>query len=227
MRKEKIAAGEYYHLYNRGNHGEFIFLDEADRIRFLFLILYLQLPLPFANNDYHANLFRRHGVFYLHANREAITVALPKRHIDLISFALMPNHFHLVVCAREDAGISKYMQRVLNAYTKYFNTKHNKKGHLFEGPYHLVHVKSNVQLLHLSAYVHRNPREIREWKNKEERYPYSSFPDYVGESRWGELLVPKIILEQFKSGDDYKRFVETSSAKTTGERLDDIHLIED
>ena len=227
MRKEKPAAGVYYHLYNRGVRQEPIFLENADRIRFLFLMLYCQLPLPLTDNDYHAKLFQKHGSFYLHANREQVNAALPLRRVELVNFCLMPNHFHITVLAKQDDGISKYMQRALNAYTKYFNIKHKKTGHLFQGPYQLVRVKNNDQLLHLSAYIHRNPRELREWKNKEADYSFSSLSDYTSKNRWGELLKPGIVLEQFKSGDDYKKFVETSSAKTIENKLEKEHQFEE
>lgn len=264
MRREKPVAGTYYHLYNRGVRQEPIFLENSDRIRFLFLLLYCQLPLPLSNNEYHANLFEKHGSFYLHANRDQILAALSSRRVELVNFCLMPNHFHLSVLARtnfpierggraarkiasagkdsdmrdaseenlhgrakEESGIPKYMQRALNAYTKYFNIKHKKTGHLFQGPYQLVRVKNNDQLLHLSAYIHRNPRELREWRGREFDYPHSSLQDFVGENRWGELLKPDIVLGQFKSGSDYKRFVETSSAKTLENKLEKEHQFEE
>ncbi|MSU56437.1 MAG: hypothetical protein EXS51_04010 [Candidatus Taylorbacteria bacterium] len=227
MRKEKPVAGNYYHLYNRGVRQELIFLENADKIRFLFLLLYCQLPLPLSNNEYHSSIFEKHGSFYLHANREQISAALPHRRVELVNFCLMNNHFHLTVLAREDTGVSKYLQRVLNAYTKYFNIKHKKTGHLFEGPYQLVRVKGNDQLLHLSAYIHRNPRSIRELRGKESSYPFSSLSDYTLENRWDKLLKPGIILEQFKGGDDYKKFVETSSAKSIENKLAEEHLIEE
>ena len=227
MRKEVLAPGEHFHIYNRGVRGEPIFLERADQIRFLFLLLYCQLPLPLTDNAYHANLFEKHGSFYLHAKREQVNAALQKRRVELVNFSLMTNHFHLTVKAVEDGGVSKYMQRALNAYTKYFNIKHKKEGHLFQGPFQAVHVKGNEQLLHLSAYIHRNPRDIREWRNKEDRYPFSSYPDYAGENRWGELLKSGVVLDQFESPQSYKKFVDTSTAKAIEGKLEKEHLKDD
>ncbi|MDO8593887.1 MAG: transposase [bacterium] len=227
MRKEKLVAGNRYHVYNRGVRSEPIFLENSDRTRFLFLLLYCQLPFPLSNNEYHSNLFEKHGSFYLHANREQINAALPHRHVELESFCLMPNHFHVSMLAREDTGVSKYMQRVLNAYTKYFNIKHKKTGHLFEGPFKAVRVESSEELLYLSAYIHRNPRELREWRNKEAEYPFSSLLDYTSENRWGDLLMSKTILKHFKDEEEYKSFVEKSSSKTIESKLSEEHLFED
>jgi putative transposase len=131
----------------------------------------------------------------------------------LINFTLMPNHFHLIIRELKEGGISQYMQRVLNAYTKYYNTKYKISGHLFQGPFQIVYIKNDNQLLYLSAYIHRNPGEIKEWTGKEHIFPYSSYQDCINKNRWGELLKTDIITEQFSTGEKYKSFVETSGAK--------------
>ena len=148
------------------------------------------------------------------------------RYIELESFVLMPNHFHLMVFESKAGGTAQYMQRVLNAYTKYFNAKYQKVGHLFQGPFKAVHIENNRQLLHLSAYIHKNPGEIIGWKNKEHIFPWSSYRDYVDANRWGKLLKTNIIHSQFSNRKEYKRFVQTSSAKESKENLDKELLID-
>ncbi len=225
MRKVKIAQGEHYHIYNRGNRRQSLFLDDSDWSRFLFLILYMQSPAPVTNIGHRVKLYLKHKTFSLYD--VLVEDICKRRYVDLINFCVMPNHFHLTVYEREKSGIARYMQRVLNAYTKYFNVKYKKEGHVFQGPFQAVRVTTNEQLLHLSAYIHRNPRDIREWRGKEGTFPFSSLPDYISENRWGELLVPKIILEQFKDRADYKKFVDTSSTKILEEKLDEAHRRED
>ena len=138
---------------------------------------------------------------------------MKKRTVELVAFCIMPNHFHLIIKELEEGGIATYMQRVLTAYSKYYNTKYEKSGHVFQGPYQAVHVGDNRQLLHLSAYIHRNPREISKWFNKEDQYQWSSYRDYIGENRWGDLLLLDIVLGQFKNKKKYHEFVKTSPAK--------------
>jgi putative transposase len=154
--------------------------------------------------------------------KDKIKKIVNTRYVELVVFALMQNHFHLIVHEFQEGGISQYMQRALNSYTKYFNTKYGKSGHLFQGPYQIIHIKNNEQLLHLSAYAHRNPREIAQWNNKEHLFPWSSYQDYIKENRWGELLKHQIITEQFSSPEDYRNFVETSGTKL---QLDKKHFI--
>src|SRR3989344_1602201 len=218
MRKTPIAEGEYYHIFNRGNNKQTIFFDKKDKVRFLFLIIYFQAYIFFENIGRQVSYYIKNEVFNIDADLEK--KLLNKRNVELINFVLMPNHFHLVLCEFKEGGISQYMQRVLCAYTKYFNTKYKKSGHVFQGPYKAVNIKNNNQLLYLSTYIHRNPREISEWKNKEHLYPWSSYRDYLEDNRWGELLKQDIILEQFSSKKEYSVFTKSSPAKELIENLD-------
>ena len=107
------------------------------------------------------------------------------------------------------------MQRTLNGFARYTHTRYGKVGHVFEGPFKAVHIEDNNQFLYLSAYVHKNPKELKEWRKQWERYPWSSHQDFVGNNRWGELLSRDIILKQFKDSKEYAKFVKTSTAKET------------
>lgn len=221
MRKIKMVPGEYYHIFNRGNHKQNILSDQRDWARLLFLILYFQSPINFYNLGRQTSHYVKHRVFNISKDLEKEVAQ--KRDIEVTNFTIMPNHFHLTLLEVKESGIAKYMQRILNSYTKYFNTKYEKIGHLFQGPYKAVHIRDNDQLLYLSTYIHRNPREIKKWKNKEEFYPWSSYQDYVNKNRWGELLESKVILSQFANKNQYDNFVKTSPAK---DKMDEEILID-
>src|SRR3989338_2274566 len=211
MRKNKITTGGYYHIFNRGNNKQNIFSDQRDWVRLLFLILYFQSPINFYNLGRQTSYYVKHRVFNISKDLEKTIIE--RRYTDLINFAIMPNHFHLTLAETSEGGISKYMQRVLNSYTKYFNTKYDKVGHLFQGPYKAVPIDNNEQLLYLSTYIHRNPREIQEWKNREKYYPWSSYQDYTKENRWGEILKREVIISQFLGKNKYSDFFKMSPAK--------------
>jgi putative transposase len=223
-----FAPEEYYHLYGRGGQKRTIFYDDQDHHRFLFLILFLQSDFINSKED---NLSRRASQFVRHLVRhpmsnitpEEVSKIVKKRSVELTSFCFMPNHFHLIIKELAEGGISRYMQRVLNAYTKYFNAKYKTSGHLFQGPFQAVHVASNDQLLHLSAYIHRNPRGLKGWRDKEADYQWSSYQDYIGHNRWGELLTQEIVLDQFTTQQEYDKFLRSSSAKT--DQLDEEHYL--
>ncbi|MEA1929916.1 MAG: transposase [Patescibacteria group bacterium] len=220
MRNISSAPGEYYHLFNRGMSKQNIFFDKNDWVRFLFLILHLQSPTVFQNIGRPVKEFVKHSVFNTGDQVEKITA---NRYVTLATFCLMPNHFHLIIKEEEEGGIATYMQRILNGYTKYINTKYKKTGHLFQGPYKIVHVESDRQLLYLSAYIHKNPRELKEWRGRENHYPWSSYKDF-DHNRWPDLLVPNIIVDSFRNKKECKEFIQGSTAKTFEEELDEESL---
>lgn len=217
MKRERIALGEHYHIYNRGNNKENIFLDERDWTRFLFLVISHQTSLPITNIGRYVTNFIEHQTFNI--SGLVTEKILKNRIVDLEIFALMPNHFHLLVREKEAGGISKYMQRIQDSHTKYINIKYGKFGHVFQGVFQRVRVESNEQLLHLSAYIHRNPREIKQWKGKEHLYPWSSYRDYTDKNRWDKFLKTDLILGQFSHDGEYKEFIETSGTKLLGNNL--------
>lgn len=217
--KRLFGVGEYYHLFNRGSHRSQIFHDDSDRKRFLFYILHYQSPQSFRNMQRLIDSYKSFSGFSV--PEETLDTLLEMRVVDLACFCLMPNHFHLLVHERLENGISTYMQRVQGAYTMYFNTKYKHSGHVFEGRFKMVHVESNRQLLYLSAYIHRNPRELAAWRGKEFEYPWSSLQDLTEASRWGGLLNADIIADQFETtkNSNYADFVKTCTAKTLEEEL--------
>jgi len=153
------------------------------------------------------NYFVKHQVFNI---KDEI---LDDRLVELVAFTLMPNHFHLIVRELGDSNVSDYMQRVLNAYAKYFNAKYDQSGHVFQGPFRAVHITDDAQLQYTSAYVHRNPRELRKWRGREHLYPWSSYQDYLFVNRWKPLLNNDAILGQYAPVAAYREFVEESGAK--------------
>lgn len=194
-----------------------IFHNKSDWARFLFLILYFQSPIKISHLGRTVKDFIRNP-----GQHSVLTIkdeVVKHRTVELIAFCLMPNHFHLIVKELEEGGIAAYMQRVLNAYAKYHNTKYEKSGHVFQGPYKAIHIEDDRQLLYLSTYIHRNPRELSGWRNKEDSYPWSSYQDFVGENRWGDLLLPDIILGQSKNKNEYHEFVKRSPAKIFEDEL--------
>ena len=211
-RIHKSAPGEYMHIFNRGNNKQSIFTNEHDRRRFLFGVLFFQAPVEISNISRFIAAVQPSGLhigLHIHIADEVIK----KRTVEVVSFTLMDNHFHLIVHELKKDGIPLYLSRIQNSYTQYVNTKYERTGHLFQGPYKSIRVASDEQLLYLSAYIHRNSRELKGWKGREHIYPWSSYQDYIGENRWGKLLVPDIVLDHFENKKEYRETVEESGAK--------------
>ena len=204
---------DIYHLINRGVDKRKIFVDKQDHLRFIHDLFEFNNQEK-VNNTYYSfrqsiNDVRRH---YIETSRKA-----RKTIIDLLAFCLMPNHYHILVSPKVEGAISLFMKKVNGGYAKYFNAKYNMSGHVFQGAYNAVHIEDNNQLLYVSTYVHRNPRELRGWKNREGKYPWSSFLDYITANRWGNLIKQDIILDQFPQKVEYEKFVNESVAKNSSD----------
>lgn len=74
--------------------------------------------------------------------------------VEIVAYCFMPTHVHLILKQLKENGISIVMNHVLNSYTRYFNTKHKRKGPLWEARFKSVLVESDEYLIHLTRYIH-------------------------------------------------------------------------
>src|SRR3989344_1782959 len=223
VRKNSIAPGEYYHILARGVNKQRIFFDDRDFARFLFYVLFFQSPRRVFNIGNRVTDFLKDGDFGI--SQLVMEEIIQEKQVELLAFTLMENHIHLILGEIEEGGISKIMQRTLDGFSRYSHLKYKRAGHIFEGPFKAVHIEDNKQLLYLSTYIHKNPKEIQREGLRWEKYQWSSYQDFVGENRWGNLLSRDIILGQFNNPEEYKQFTRESTAKEVKERLDEELLI--
>lgn len=73
------------------------------------------------------------------------------------AWCLMPNHFHLLLESMKHPALSEFMRRLLTAYSVFYNRRHERHGHLFQGRFKSVVVDKSDYLLALSRYIHLNP----------------------------------------------------------------------
>jgi putative transposase len=74
----------------------------------------------------------------------------------LIAYCLMTNHVHLAVRAGA-VPLSRVMAGLQSSYTQWFNRRHARVGHLFQGRYKAFLVQEDRYLLALIRYIHLNP----------------------------------------------------------------------
>lgn len=187
-----FANGEFYHVFNRGVEKRTIFLDERDYQRFLCTLEYYRFKKP----PIKFSLKNRPSIFK-QVRDDALLV-------EIISFCLMPNHIHLLVRQIDEEGITKFMSKVLNSYTKYFNTKHHRVGPLFQGAFKAKRIEKEQQLLHVSRYIHLNP--LVDYLVKDLRfYRYSSYLEYIYQNKG--FSQSGYILSHFANPGKYEQFV--------------------
>ena len=78
--------------------------------------------------------------------------------VDILSYIIMPNHFHLVLSPHEDGNVAKFMHFFTMTFTQRWHAKNHSigTGHLFQGRYKSFIVENSDYLLQLLLYVERN-----------------------------------------------------------------------
>jgi putative transposase len=126
--------------------------------------------------------------------------------VDIFAYALMSNHYHILLRTNR-ANLSKSMQWMALTYTRRFNNRHFRSGHLFQGRFKSIIVENAAYLLRLSCYIHRNPLRAGIIDRLAE-YPWSSYKVYAYGDKGPDWIVTKPILEQFNAKNKYKAYRE-------------------
>ena len=204
-RKISFAADEFYHLYNRGTDKRIIFNNDDDRNRFVKL-----LYLSNGSGSFHFSDISKYDAYSYRRGTPLV---------DITSYCLMPNHFHILVREIDGEGASKFMHKLATSYTMYFNKINSRKGRLFETNFQAIHIDSDEFLAYVHSYIHLNPIKIykSDWKTdgigdltKAKKflwsYKHSSLPDYRGIERTEKAILNRNCFPHFetkKEVDDY------------------------
>lgn len=201
----------YYHIYNRGVEKRKIFLDDQDyRVFLSYFKLYLTPKEESASEILKSNL-------KIENKEKEISEIYQLNNffnkIYLISYVLMPNHFHIELKQNNKKDIESFMRSLITKYSKYFNKKYQRVGPLFQGRYKAILVQSTEYLLYLSKYIHLNPVDILSQGQSLEEYPWSSYPVYLKQFKVSWLKVNFIKTNFSVKGayyaELYKKFVES------------------
>lgn len=106
-----------------------------------------------------------------------ISCAKVKYKFYLYAYCLMPNHYHLLLETTQ-ANISKIMHYINGSYTTYYNIKHRRSGHLFQGRFKSIVIDKDSYFQELSRYIHLNPVKAK-IAQQPEAYPWSSYSGYL------------------------------------------------
>ncbi len=192
MRKFEFQNENYYHIFNRGVDKRNIFSDKNDYIRFI------RSMREFNQLEPVGSLYLKEKTS-LASGSTAFEAVEPL--VDIITYCLLPNHYHFLLKQLIDNGISEFIKRLAGGYTWYFNNKYNRSGSLFQGTFKAVEIKSDRQLQQVSCYINGNPKIHNICKAK--NWPWSSYLDYLN-LRKGNLCRKNIIFEQFKNTKEYE-----------------------
>jgi len=219
MRKIRFKQGNHYHIFNIGVDNRNVFVSKEDYDRFE-AYLYLLNDTESARA---ANFFvgKRHETIFDSARAEQL--------VGIGAYSLLPTHFHLILTPLSDEGLPKFMQKLMTAYSMYFNDKYQRRGSLFEGTYKAHEASSENHLKYLLALTHLAPAQLfnKNWYEDSilelERisgsimdYRYSSVGEYMnGEHK---ITMPQHFPRYFnraKNMDSYIRYWEDNKNKYT------------
>lgn len=212
-----------YHIYNRGVEKRVIFEDALDYKVFLNCLkdaLLSPEELQRIPIDVTVQGVSFKGIPRAPKNFNGL--------IDLLAYCLMPNHFHLLVQQHSIRSIDNFMRSVATRYSSYFNKRYSRVGPLFQGAYKAALVDSDVYLLHLSRYIHRNPLKV----GRQIVETYSSYADYI-DLRHTAWVKKDLVLASFQPAkllflrhtNSYRSFVEYDGFQE--DALDSDVIIED
>lgn len=106
------------------------------------------------------------------------------------AWALIPNHFHLLLRTGNDS-VSNLMKRLLTGYAVNYNRRHGRCGHLFQNRYKSILCQEDTYLLELVRYIHLNPLRANLVPSYERlgRYPYCGYAVVLGDknNNWQDV----------------------------------------
>ena len=197
MLRKPFITSSCYHILNRGVEKRDIFMDDADRRRFLIYLTMFNSGVPIIN--FSKKIFR---------NKIEAPPRL-ERLVHIISYCLMKNHFHILLLQAKDGGIEQFMHKLGTGYTMFFNKRYERVGPLFQGVFKAVPVTNDVYLSYLTHYIHANPLDFSnpEWRQNImldsklalqniRTYPWSSFSHYMGKVT-NPAIDDKMIIDLF------------------------------
>lgn len=195
-----LAEGEIYHVLNRGVGGIPLFKSPKEYIRFLELIDYYRFgpSLSFSHYNRLSNEEKKNDLKAIKNNPPPV---------EIYAYCLMPNHFHILLKQQINNGISKMLSNIQNAYVRFYNTKHTRRGTLFESMFKAIRIENDEQFLHVSRYIHLNPCTAYLVKIENlPSYPWSSFPEYLNK-RKPSISSSEMIIKMAGGRKDYEKFV--------------------
>ena len=154
---------------------------------------------------------RDHDVFleYLEAAAERFGIVIH-------TYCLMTNHYHLLI-ETPHANLSRAMQWLNVSYATWFNKKHRRQGHLFQGRFKAILIDADEYLLQLSRYIHLNPVKAHMVEVPQE-YCWSSYQAFCGvieKPDWLDTSLLEYFGKQQKAAiAGYREFVEKADVET-------------
>ncbi len=135
------------------------------------------------------------------------------------AYCLMNNHYHLVATTSRP-NVSKVMKHVNGTYAQWWNARHDRLGHVFQGRFGAQIIQPESYFLAACRYIVLNPVRAGMVKRPDD-WPWSSYRATAGLAARPALLRPELLLSHFGSRSPdlairrYREFVAANSDRTS------------
>jgi putative transposase len=166
----------------------------------------------------------RKDIFRDDADREKMLQILSQSikiyNVKLYSYVLMKNHFHLLV-ETTLGNLGEFMRHFNITYTGYFNRRHGRVGHLYQGRYKSILVDRAAYLTILSRYIHLNPVRTKAMAKAllQDKvtylagYPWSSLPGYLSGRKKETFIDYAMVLQEYGGDTDRAKVAYTEAIR--------------
>lgn len=115
-------------------------------------------------------------------------------HIEIVAYAIMYNHAHLIIYTENTTDLSMFMKKVNENYGRYYNYIENRVGHVFRDRFLSEPITNQKYLLNCIVYIHNNPVKANIVNNCED-YRFSSYMDYINNTGFINQDIVELIFE--------------------------------
>jgi len=87
----------------------------------------------------------------------AVETASRRFHLEVHGYALIPNHYHLLIEIGNPERLSSIMSGLARSYVYYYHRKYQSSGHLWQGRYKSKPILKENYLVNCAEYIETNP----------------------------------------------------------------------
>jgi len=173
LEKDVFEAGQYYHVYNRGNNGEDIFIEER-------------------NYNYFLEKFKK----YILPIADVYAYCLLKNHFHIV--LRIKDKINLPEKFKERIHLP--FSNLFNSYSKSINKAYDRTGSLFQEHLQRNRIENEKYLRQLILYVHLNPVK-HQFSKDFQSYRHSSYRSYLSDKQ--SSIDREFILELFNDLENF------------------------
>lgn len=194
MKYQPFETGHYFHLYNRGNNNENIYLEQE-------------------NYGYFISLMKK----YLLQIADVLSYCLLPNHFHIILKFKDDSELDIKENLKRKP-LHQPISNMLNSYTKSINKRYNQRGSLFQEHLKRIKITEENYLKNLILYVNTNPshHQIEDYRT----YKHSSYRTLISQKK--TLLERDFVIELFNNVENFKYMLQ--SKKLNMEALREISL---